>query len=173
MSDASSAITLHSLFWTKEAYRHVAREFYPCHSKDLNLILHILGSGIQMWGAVQLLFHFNLQFIVYSFALYVGLTCPLATGLLHTLLFYGFINTPIPSEWFLPSGTNPTVACLMAFACGFLKDVGHHVCDEPAFMGSYIKDKPHMFFFHTTFHLPFLIDAYSPFSTVKPKAKTV
>lgn len=171
MSETSSPITFRSLFWTKEAYRHVASEFYPCHSKDLNLILHILGAGVQMWGAVQLLFLFNLQAIVYTFAIYVGLTCPVATSLLHSLLFCGFITTPIPS--LLPEGTNPIFGCLLAFACGFLKDVGHHICDEPAFMGSYIKDKPYMFFFHTTFHLPFLIDAYSPLSTVKPKQKIV
>jgi hypothetical protein len=169
MTENSSLITLRSLFWTKEVYRHIASDFYPCHSKDLNLILHILGAGIQMWGAVQGLFLFDLQLIVYAFVLYVGLTCPLVTSLLHTLLFYGFIHTKIPSEWFLPEGTNPVFGCLAAFACGFLKDVGHHICDEPAFIGSYIKDKPHIFFFHTTFHLPFLIDAYSPFSTVKPK----
>ena len=166
---ADVSITLRSVFWTKDAYRQVAADFYPCHSRQMNLILHWIGAGVQMWGAVQLLSILNLQIIVYAFVAYVGVTTPVMTALAHTALFYGFLTTSIPIESMLHADVNihPIVGCLVAFTCGFLKDVGHHVCDEPAFMGSYMKERPHMFFFHATWHLPFLIDAYSPFSTVQ------
>ncbi|CAB9503885.1 Inherit from NOG: Phospholipid methyltransferase [Seminavis robusta] len=167
-------LTLESVFVTKEAYRQIAEEFYPCHSKHLNLILHILGAGVQMWGVVQLLRFFHLQIIVYIFCFYVAITCPIMTGLLHTLWFGSFLTVPLPTippDFYvvLPlQDVDPTlVSCVIAMACGVVKDIGHHVCNEPPFMGNYIKSKPYLFFFHATWHLPLLIDAYSPFSTVK------
>jgi len=168
-------ISFESVFWTKDAYRQVAADFYPCHSKRLNLILHWIGAGIQMWGAVQLLSHLNLQYIVYSLMGYVGLSTPVLTAIPHTVLFYAFLTTPIPMEYISPLTVDlhPIIGCLLAFGCGFLKDVGHHVCHEPAFMGSYMKERPSLFFFHATWHLPFLIDAYSPFSIVQKTTKKV
>ena len=184
-SHNESPINFGSVFWTKDAYRHVATEFYPCHSKQLNLILHVIGAGIQMWGAVQLLSHWHLSIVVYVFATYVGITVPFVTGILHTLLFAWFLATPLPSHTviahllpdFVTQYVSPyVVTCILAFGCGFLKDVGHHVCHEPPFIGNYVKERPYMFFFHATWHLPFLIDAYSPFSTVyqlKANSKTL
>lgn len=176
----NSPITLRSIFWTKDAYRHVAAEFYPCHSQPLNLVLHVLGAGIQMWGAVQLLLHFQMPFVVYLFGAYVGLSVPLVTALLHTAMLAWMAAAPIPATGILSDvllqfapleNKDPYIlGCLLAFACGFLKDVGHHVCQEPPFIGNYVKDRPYMFFFHATWHLPFLIDAYSPFSTVPPRS---
>lgn len=169
---ADVTINFRSVFWTKLAYRQVATDFYPCHSQQINLILHWIGAGVQMWGTVQLLSLLNLQIIVYIFAAYVASSIPTATALLHTLLIYFFLTTSIQElvESFILPGNfkvHPVIVCLLAFGCGFLKDVGHHVCDEPAFMGRYMKERPSLFFFHATWHLPFLIDAYSPFSTLQ------
>ena len=168
---AGVSINFRSVFYTKDAYRQVAADFYSCHSHQMNLLLHWIGAGLQMWGAVQLLSMLNLHIIVYLFAASVALSTPAMTALAHTLLFYGFLKTSIPalveSIALLANITiHPILGCLLAFACGFLKDIGHHICDEPAFMGSYMKERPSLFFFHATWHLPFLIDAYSPFSTV-------
>ena len=176
MTDVS--INFRSVFWSNQAYRQLATDFYHCHSKQVNLLLHWIGAGVQMWGAVQLLSLCNLHVIVYMFAAYVASSVPAATAVVHSLLIYGFLRTSIPelvdSFVLLPGNikVHPIAGCLLAFGCGFLKDVGHHVCNEPAFMGHYMKEKPYLFFFHATWHLPFLIDAYSPFSTVK-KPKTI
>ena len=170
---STPAINPHSIFISKDAYRHVATDFYPCHSHPINLILHVIGASIQMWGAVQLLIIFNLQLIVYGFMAYVVLSTPISTAILHSMLFWSFINTPLPFEsMFSSEEWDPIIRCILAFGCGILKDVGHHIANEKPFMGSYMKDKPYMFFFHATWHLPFLIDAYSPFSTVKMVSTT-
>jgi hypothetical protein len=169
------AISLQSVFVTKDAYRQVAMDFYPCHSQELNLILHVLGANVQMWGVVQLLLHCDLAAIVHVFMVYVLATTPLATGIIHTLCFVWFMWAPLPTMPLeitnLLDATSiaidPTItSCFLAMACGLLKDVGHYVCEEPPFMAEYLKTKPYMFFFHATWHVPFLIDAYSPFSTV-------
>jgi hypothetical protein len=172
---SSAIISFQSVFVTKDAYRQVAMDFYPCHSQELNLILHVLGASVQMWGVVQLLLHCDLAVVVHVFMVYVLATTPLATGILHTLCLVWFLWVPLPAITIninIPININitnidPAIAsCFLAMACGLLKDVGHYVCNEPPFMGEYLKTKPYMFFFHATWHLPFLMDAYSPFSTV-------
>lgn len=161
------SLSLKSIFWNKDAYKNVATQFYPCHQHELNLLLHMIGASIQMWGAVQFCILFGMHLIVYLFITFVAITTPFATALFHTIIFGWFITVPLP--YFTTTPTLRLIGCMLAFSCGFLKDVGHHICNEKAFMGSYMKDKPYLFFFHAAWHIPFLIDAYSPFSTVATK----
>lgn len=122
-----------------------------------------------MWGVVQLLLIYDFNIIVYAYIVLVASSCPLAIGIIHTACFWTLLALPIDSV--LPADVEPIVGCIVAFFCAFLMPIGHRVSDEPPFMKLYLKERPYLLFYHTIWHLPLLIDAYSPFSTVKGALK--
>ena len=164
-STPEACLTFRTVFVTKDGYQHVAAQFYPSHSKNLNLLLHLVGALIQMWGVVQLLLINNLQMVVYAYMALVALSCPLAIGVTHSVCFWMLMAVPTNSV--VPANVDPIVGCVVAFFCAILMPLGHRLSDEPPFMKHYLRERPYLLFYHTIWQLPLLMDAYSPLSTVK------
>ena len=58
-----------SIFVSKKTYAHVASEFHPFHRHDLNVALHLITTGVGVWGAFQLAATvYDLTYAVYAFA---------------------------------------------------------------------------------------------------------
>lgn len=149
--------TLSSIFWTKEAYHHVAAEFHPFHKHDLNVFLHFWTTGLGLWGAVQLaMVVLEQPMIVYAYMAIAALTCPFTISALHTAVLYGMMVTPLPAVMDL----DPLYVCGLAIALGYgLQDVAHWICVEKTFMDDYIMTRPWMLLIHTLWLMPLVIES--------------
>jgi len=186
----SSSSLRRSVFGDKTAYKSVASDFDRYHRHDLNVALHLLTTGIGLWGAIRFLVvscasgkeeelsSSSSWFwwvggaptaLVYAYAAFVALTVPSAvTATLHTAFVYACVRFPV--EEFAVAAALPASAaaadrrlvCLAVVAVGYgLQDVAHYLCGEKTYMGSYIAKQPWIFFAHTIWLSPLVIDAVS------------
>ena len=88
---------LSSIFWTKNAYKHVASEFHPFHKHDLNALLHVFTTGLGVWGAIQMAVALDQVVAVYVYAVIIALTTPFMPAALHTVFAYACLQVPIES----------------------------------------------------------------------------
>jgi hypothetical protein len=166
---ASFVWSFPSVFVTKEAYQHVADEFHPFHKHDLNVAVHLLTSGLGVWGAIQVAIAFNYAPIVYAYAIIIAMTTPLlSTATVHTLFVYGCIcikPSLVASSLSIPI-FDPWIFCLAAIGLGFsLQELSHYLCCENTYMGHYMDPankenfKPWMLVVHSIWLMPLVIDA--------------
>ena len=96
---SSSSWSMSSLFITKNTYKQIAAEFHPFHRHDLNVFLHVLTSGLGVWGAIQLAaVVLDLKAVVYAYAALIGLTAPLATAIVHSAFVYACLQVTPPVQ---------------------------------------------------------------------------
>jgi hypothetical protein len=154
-AEGKCPLAMSDLFWTKESYRYIAQEFHSFHRNDLNVLMHLFTTTLGVWGAIQtVLGNWSSAssglYAVYIYALAVILTCPIPTGILHTVLIAVLINIPSPSLSF----------SLVAVISGYvLQDVAHYVMHEPTYLGAYIFKAPFTLFLHSLWLLPLVLDA--------------
>jgi hypothetical protein len=161
--------SLSSIVWTKQSYHHVASQFHPYHKHDLNVVLHVLTTGLGVWGAIQLATVLDFVEAVYLYGAVIALTTPLPVAMLHTAFVYGCLQVPVTT--LLQStatssiivGTRldvPMNLCLAVMASGYgLQDLAHWLCAEKTMMSSYIATNPAMLLIHTLWLMPLVIDA--------------
>ena len=64
--DDNLQLSFKSIFWTKEAYRSVANQFYPCHSHELNLLPSIvIHSMLALMGLCVCIVLFFVLWTIY------------------------------------------------------------------------------------------------------------
>mmetsp|Transcript_15134 Transcript_15134/g.23026 ORF Transcript_15134/g.23026 Transcript_15134/m.23026 type:complete len:604 (+) Transcript_15134:215-2026(+) len=154
-TSTKSPYSLTGIFLTKDAYKQVGDEFHPYHQHDLNALLHLLTTGVGMWGAVQLAVLYNCEHIVWAYSTLVCLTVPLLTGVIHTAAVLAMAMNPITV-----AGVGGLYACIGAIVAGYgLQDVAHWACDEKTYLGAYIYTRPYMLIIHTLWLLPLVIDS--------------
>jgi hypothetical protein len=149
------------LFWTKASYRKVADEFHPFHQHSVNVALHVLTTGLGVWGAVRLAMLTQLgTSAVLAYGILIALTTPIVTALCHTVFLYGCWQTPTVAVTFLDSYTlTPLYVGVAAVVLGYgLQDLAHYLCVEKTYMGSYINAKPWMLLIHSVWLMPLVID---------------
>jgi hypothetical protein len=150
-----------SIFWSKDAYKHVADEFHPYHKHDLNVFLHLWTTGLGVWGALQLVLHFtaginvhidagmdiNIPSIdidagilsVYTYAALIALTTPFITAALHTLFVFACLQVPAA----------PLVPLLVSMTPGIINSnmdmhiATVHVCMAAIVLGYGLQDVAH------------------------------
>lgn len=153
---------LKALFVTKTMYSQLASEFHPYHKHDLNVFLHVLTTGLGMWGAVQLAVTFDLTAAIYTYMFTVGLSIPIPTAILHTAFMYVLFQIPltvIPWDR-IPLHTDEYFRCMAVIGAGYgLQDAVHYLCAEQTMMSSYIKKNPSKLLTHTFWLLPLVIDS--------------
>jgi hypothetical protein len=166
---ASFVWSFSSIFVTKEAYQHVADEFHPFHKHDFNVAVHLITSGLGVWGAIQLALTFNLSNVVYLYAAIIAMTTPLlSTAAWHTIFVYGCII--VDPSMFVDFLTipihDPTIICIAAILFGFsLQELSHYLCCEATYMGHYMDPskqhnfKPWMLIVHSIWLMPLVIDS--------------
>lgn len=153
----ASNFTLSSIFWTKNAYKHVASEFHPFHKHDLNALLHVFTTGLGVWGAIQMAVALDQVVAVYVYAVIIALTTPFMPAALHTVFAYACLQVPIES---IPLDLDPLKLCGLAIAVGFgLQDLAHYICAEETMISNYITSNPSMFFVHTLWLMPLVIES--------------
>jgi len=155
-----------SIFVSKNCYKAVAAEFHPFHKHDVNVALHLLTTGLGVWGALQLAATvFNVPEAVYVYAGLIALTAPLGTAALHTAFVYACLQVPavgmsIGTSLESPLELSPMHVCLLAIALGYgLQDLSHYLFAEKTYMGSYIGAKPWMLVVHSIWLMPLVIDS--------------
>lgn len=166
---ASFVWSFTTVFVTKEAYQHVADEFHPFHKHDLNVAVHLLTSGLGVWGAIQLAMVFNYIPIVYAYAIIIAMTTPLMTpAAVHTVFVYGcmMIDPSMLASSVGITTVEPWIICLAAIALGFsLQELSHYLCCEGTYMGHYMDSankenfKPWMLIIHSIWLMPLVIDS--------------
>ena len=150
-----------SIFVSKATYKHVADEFHPFHRHDLNVVLHVLTTGLGIWGALQLAATvFDQVYAVYAYAALIALTVPIPTAALHSLYVYGCLQIPVQAMTVAGYELTPLYVCALAIASGYgLQDLAHYICQEKTYMNSYIGAKPWMLIVHSIWLMPLVIDA--------------
>jgi len=153
--------TASSIFVSKATYKHVADEFHPFHRHDLNAFLHVLTTGLGVWGALQLAASvFDQEVAVYAYAALIGLTVPIPTAILHTVYVYWCLQIPAEAVTLAGFELSPLYVCGLAIAAGYgLQDLAHYVCQEKTYMDSYIGAKPWMLAVHSVWLMPLVIDS--------------
>jgi hypothetical protein len=153
----ASNFSLSSIFWTKKAYENVASEFHPFHKHDLNVLLHVLTTGLGIWGAIQMAVTLDLTVAVYVYAAVIGLTTPFWPAAWHSAFVFGCLQVSVDAS---PFDMEPLKLCGLAIAAGYgLQDLAHYLCVEKTMMSSYIKTNPSMLIVHTLWLMPLVIDA--------------
>lgn len=157
----ASIWTPSSIFVSKTTYKHVADEFHPFHRHDLNAFLHVLTTGLGVWGALQLAATvFDLQVAVYAYAALIGLTVPIPTAILHSVYVYACLKIPAEAMTLAGYELSPLYVCGLAIAAGYgLQDLAHYICQEKTYMDSYIGAKPWMLAVHSVWLMPLVIDS--------------
>ena len=152
---------LSSIFWTKETYHHVADEFHPFHRHDVNVLLHVITTGLGVWGALQLAATvYQVPVLVYAYAALIGLTVPFPTAVWHTLYVYGCLQCPAQAMTVLGYEHTSFHVCCLAIVAGYgLQDLAHYLCQEKTYMGSYMGAKPWMLVVHSIWLMPLVIDS--------------
>ena len=199
-SSAAPFFSVSSLFFDQTAYARVHREFSLYHKHTLNVALHLFTTTLGVWGALHLvLLNSSLlssfsdaaipwgPVLVASYGLFVALTTPRSTAVLHSLLVLGLAVCPIPpwmnltpllqrvidaaglttssfpalSPFWTTLASDPSQqAALWAVVLGYgLQDLAHYLCVEPTYLGSYISTQPWMLMYHTIWLLPLVLDA--------------
>ena len=180
-SDASESTTattpnyfsLSSIFWTNESYKAVAKQFHPFHKHDVNVMLHVFTTSLGIWGAIQLATVYDLDWLVYTYAVVVALTTPIFwTSIIHTGFVALCMSLPVTTmieklaefdSSFIPNAAidHPAKICVTAIILGYgLQDVAHWLCCEETMMNDYIKrGNPAMLIVHTIWLMPLVIDA--------------
>lgn len=160
-STGVSVWTPSAIFVSKAAYKHVAEEFHPYHRHDLNVFLHVLTTGLGIWGALQLAATvFGQIYAVFAYAVLIGLTTPLLTSVLHTAFVYACLRVPVEAMTVAGTELSPMIVCGLAIAAGYgLQDVAHLICFEKTYMSSYIGASPWMLVIHSIWLMPLVIDA--------------
>jgi hypothetical protein len=171
-TDSPPSLSPTALFWTKESYACVAREFHPFHQHDLNVALHLFTTGLGIWGTVQLAVESDVAKsiagsistytnVVYAYMALIALTTPLRTALLHTVAVLGMLRfTVADMSVLIGIEIEPLYICIAAIVLGYgLQDFAHWICQEPTYIGSYINVKPWMLLVHSIWLLPLVIDA--------------
>jgi hypothetical protein len=150
-----------SIFVSKKTYAHVTSEFHPFHRHDLNVALHLITTGVGVWGAFQLAATvYDLTYAVYAFAALIALTTPLRTALLHTAFCYACLQVPAEAMTVAGYELTPLYVCLAAIVSGYgLQDLAHYICQEKTYMDSYIGAKPWMLIVHSIWLMPLVVDA--------------
>mmetsp|Transcript_50251 Transcript_50251/g.76486 ORF Transcript_50251/g.76486 Transcript_50251/m.76486 type:complete len:587 (+) Transcript_50251:78-1838(+) len=152
----SSNFSLSSIFVTKKAYEYVASEFHPYHKHDLNVLAHVLTTGVGIWGAIQLALVFDLQVAVFAYAIIIATTTPFWTAAFHTAMVWALVQVPITV---IPLELDAVKLCCVVVAAGYgLQDLAHWLAVEQTMMSSYIKSNPSMLIVHTLWLMPLVID---------------
>jgi hypothetical protein len=153
----ASNFSLSSIFWTKKAYKQVASEFHPFHKHDLNVLLHVLTTGLGVWGAIQLAITLDQRVAVYVYAAIISLTTSLWPAALHSAFVYGCEQVSIDS---IPLDMDPVKLCALAIVAGYgLQDLARYLCVEKTMMSTYVKSNPAMLVIHTLWLMPLVIEA--------------
>lgn len=149
-----------SLFLDKSSYKFVSDEFHPFHKHDLNVLVHLLTTGLGVWGAIQMAVGLNQLYLVYAYTALIGLTVPLRTACLHTAFVYACLQVSADSIAIEAFRWESLYTCLLAIAVGYgLQDLSHFVFQEPTYMGSYINAKPWMLIIHSIWLMPLVLDS--------------
>jgi hypothetical protein len=171
--------TMNALFgMNKDTYQHVANDFHLFHQHDMNCLIHFFTTTLGVWGAMHfILFSSSMNqsnygtLTVYAYMILIGLTTPIITAIIHTLLIVAcFQITPSDVISYMTSiQPNNIVAvsleswhiALAAIVVGYgLQDLSHYLCDEPTFMNAYLKQgKVWMLIVHSIWLLPLVIDS--------------
>jgi len=157
----TSLLNPSSLFWTKESYHHVAKEFHPFHKHDLNCLVHLVTTGLGVWGAIQLALQLDQINAVYAYAVLIAQTTPIVTAALHTAFVFGCLQVPVTALDILDFELTEMMVCGLAIVVGFvLQDVSHYVFSEKTYMSSYMDEAKHwMLLVHTIWLMPLVIDS--------------
>jgi len=160
---------LASIFLTKSSYHHFACSFHPYHKHDINAFIHVLTTGLGVWGAIQLVIACLDEAIAFwmilSYATIIAATTPLVTAVFHTVFVHGCLQVSIVDvvEQYIPLESIPggaPGACAITIAVGYgLQDLIHWLCAEATLMSSYIHTKPSTLFVHTIWLMPLVIDS--------------
>jgi hypothetical protein len=157
MASKSSYFSPASIFLSKKSYEFVASEFHPYHKHDLNVFLHLLTTGLGIWGAIQMAVILDYEVAIYAYAAIIALTTPFLTATLHSAFVVGCLMISIES---IPLDVDPLKLCALAIAAGYgLQDLAHYLCGEKTMMSAYITSNPSMLLVHTLWLMPLVIDA--------------
>lgn len=164
MTDAAtkkSPFSMWGIFVSKEAYDHVAAEFHPFHKHDLNVFCHLLTTGLGVWGAFQLAIAYDLQVIIYAYAVLIAMTTPFLTFALHTGFVAAVLHLPQLQVEAVPLELDPRVISVTAIVLGYgLQDVSHWIFGEKTYMASYMgKGQAYMLVIHSIWLMPLVIDS--------------
>lgn len=86
--------TVDGIFVSGAAYQQVSDEFHPFHRHDVNALLHLFTTGVAIWGSVCLAVMYDLQYIVYGYAVLIIATTPSTTSMIHTAMLAAFMFVP-------------------------------------------------------------------------------
>jgi len=147
------SVVLKNIFMSTASYDNVAAEFHAFHKNDFNVFLHLLTTGLGVWGAVQLAIICEMHILVGLYAVLVLVSTPWVTGIIHSALILGMSLIQV-------APVSDVKSCLISVAAGYiLQDVAHYVCAEKTYLGSYIFTKPFTLVGHTFWLLPLVLDA--------------
>lgn len=153
----ASNFSLPSIFLTQKAYKYVASEFHPYHKHDLNVLLHLFTTGLGVWGAIQMAVALDQLVVVYVYGAIIALTTPFWPAALHSAFVYGCLQV---STDIVPLDMASLKICALAIVTGFgLQDLAHYLCVEQTMISAYMKTNPAMFFVHTLWLMPLVIEA--------------
>lgn len=170
MASKPSYFSPASIFLTKESYEFVASEFHPYHKHDLNVFLHLLTTGLGVWGAIQMAVTLDYQVAIFAYAAIIALTTPFLTAALHSAFVVGCLMISIES---IPLDVDPLKLCALTIAAGYgLQDLAHYLCVEKTMMSSYITSNPSMLLIHSLWLMPLVIDAVKMRSFFLPNVVT-
>jgi hypothetical protein len=127
----------------------------------MNVAIHVLTTGVGVWGALQLAGTvLNAPIAVYVYAAFVALTTPVVTALLHTAFVYGCLQVPVEPLTLMNVELSPWQVCAVAIVAGFiLQDVSHLIFGEKTYFNSYIGVKPWMLIVHSIWLMPLVVDS--------------
>ena len=150
-----------SIFGTKKTYHAVASEFHPFHKHDINVALHLLTTGLGVWGAIQLAATvFASPQVVYAYAGLIALTVPFTTAVLHTAFVFACLQFTVPAVTINDVSLTELHVALLAIAAGYgLQDLAHYICAEKTYMSTYVNAKPWMLVVHSLWLMPLVIDS--------------
>jgi hypothetical protein len=155
-----SPCSLSGVFLSLDAYRQVSSEFHPYHQHELNVFAHLFTTGLGVWGAIQLLKLYGLDYAIVAYAFIIALTTPFWTSIVHTAIVVSMSLVPVLQVDAMPLDMDSRYVCLLAIVLGYsLQDLAHYVFQEKTYMNAYIYTRPLMLFVHTLWLLPLVIDS--------------
>jgi len=172
VSTAELPVAARAIFATCKTYRKVAHDFHQYHQHDLNCALHLVTSTLAVWGVVNVVLDLMERgsglLLIYTYMIFVALTTPWKTALVHTALVFLCLQASRPFDvaGYYVSGYcyafEPWMVSLFTSVAGIgLQTASHWLWGEPTFVGSYMKtdNKAWMLAPHTFWLLPLVVDA--------------